>query len=524
MRQKLLLGGIGLAIVFLLFLGVILVRADRDRIANQDIVRVNSTLSPSQPQKPLTLLEAWDAAMDYASQFEDSPRIATLGSADSYSDALSSPGMDGKRRIWQVILTSPNSEQWITIGDGKITDVIERPPTGLRPFGDRPLLDSPEALAMSQELRAGFSPGVGEGWGYHFAIEIDQDTFQPVFKVIGSLDNKAAFISLNPANGDLLQAKAQSLAGGGILFSSDSGITWEPTSVNHTFVADLAIDPVQQMRAYAAVSKNGRIRLYATDRGKDWNEIGVLPEIAGDWPYCLSIVGKDISSRRILVGEHSGLWESADGQSWKLVSGLPGGAAGQMASAHSGDRYRVFVSISQGDHKGLYASTDLSNWSKISDTPYRLSESYDSRQVIATDDRGLSTSMLLGVDEQVSIDLPGGTIRAAGDFTKNFVVYGVREGKVGTVSASRSQDVTWRLGIDAGSLAAPPDFPDSQILLAGVFRGGIYRSQDGGQNWKEVLTDPNNIVMGSNEIGPIKFLSPQNVVAVNGGYLTWVDF
>lgn len=524
MKRKAYLTSTSLAVVLLLFLGGILVRAERDRVTNQDIVRVSRTLSASQPQRLLTLWEAWDVVMDYAGQLEDDPKISTLGSADSYSDALSTAGMDGKRRIWQAVLTSRNSEQWITIADGEVIKVIERPTGGPRPFPDKPVLDSPEALRIAQKSRIGFSPGVGEGWGYHFAVEIDLESYQPVLKVIGSFNGKAAFVSLDTKNAAVLQAKAQAVEGGGILFSGDSGITWEPTNVKSTFVADLAIDPTQPMYAYAAVSRDDRIRLLASEDGKDWTEVGALPEVAGDWPYCLSIVGHDTNSRRILVGERSGVWASTDGNSWQLVPGLPHDAAGWMASARSDDRYKVFVSVSQGNHRGLYTSTDLLNWHKISDTSYRLSVSYDSRQVIAIDDSGSSRSLLLAVDEQVAIDLPRGTVRAAGDFNENFVVYGFLDGRVGTVSASHSQDAAWSLSVDAGSLAASPSFPDSQTLLAGVFRGGIYRSQDAGHNWTKVLPDPNSLVIGSNEIGPISFLSPHNVIAVNGGYLTWVSF
>ena len=92
---------------------------------------------------------------------------------------------------------------------------------------------------------------------------------------------------------------------------------------------------------------------------------------------------------------------------------------------------------------------------------------------------------------------------------------------MGRVSAG--EDVSWTLDALFGSMAAAPDFPTSNTIVAGGLRSGIYRTTDGGQSWKQVLADPSSIVPGSNEV-EVRFLSPRNVVAVNGGVLAWTDF
>ncbi len=505
--------------------GLCLVDGSGLEVAGRFVTRLRSTQTASQPAKPLTLLQVWDVLEDYAAQSDGEPRIASLSSVATVDEPASS-GEDGTRRKWQAVLVSSRSELWVTISDGAITQVEEGPVTGgIAPIEGKPQLDSPEALAIARRLRPGLSPETEKGSGWRYVVEQSPTDggmpSRPVVRVVGSWQGRPAFVELDAASGEIRQAKRQVLAGGGILYSEDAGLTWKASDLAGLFIGDVAADPWQEGGAYAVASKGDQIALYNTQNGgQHWSEVGTLPELATDWPFCLGVAGKDSATKALLVGSSSGLWCSSDGRTWRPVAGLPKGAARWLAVARSGREYRVIISILGGDGRGLYSSTDLSTWERVAEVPYRLSESYDHTLVMASDDLG-SQPLLLSLSSQRPVELPPGVLRAAGDFEGSFAIFVWPEGRVGRVSPG--EDVAWTLDALFGSMAAAPDFPASNTILAARFRGGIYRSTDGGHSWKQVLADPSSVVPGTNEV-QVRFLSPRNAVAVTGGVLAWTDF
>lgn len=519
MKRRSLLFIAALLLAILPIGGLWLVSASRLEVADRFVARLRSTQSASQPAKPLTLLRVWDVLEDYAAQSDEQPGIASLSSVASVDEPASS-GEDGARRKWQAVLVSSRSELWVTVSDGAITEVEEGPVTGGNaPIDGKPQLDSPEALAMARKLRPDLSPEAGKGSGWRYVVE--QSPSGPVLRVVGSWQGRSAFVELDAASGELRQAKREVLAGGGILYSDDAGLTWQAGDLAGLFIGDVVADPWQEGGAYATASKGDQIVLYNTqDGGQHWSEVGTLPDAGTDWPFCLGVAGKDSATKALLVGSSSGLWSSSDGRTWRPAPGFPEGAARWLAVARSGREYRVVVSILRGDGGELYGSRDLSSWERIAEVPYRLSESYDHTLVVASDDLG-SQPLLLSSSSQRPVQLPSGVLRAAGDFEGPFVIFVWPEGRVGRVSAG--EDVAWTLDALFGSMAAAPDFPTSNTIVAGGFRSGIYRSTDGGQSWKRVLADPSSVVPGTNEV-QVRFLSPRNVVAINGGVLAWADF
>jgi hypothetical protein len=222
------------------------------------------------------------------------------------------------------------------------------------------------------------------------------------------------------------------------------------------------------------------------------------------------------------VGTWSGLWGSADGGQWSLVPGLPEGPKQWLAAAQSETGYRLFVSVTAGEHAGVYASVDLVNREKLADVAYRLSESFDHSTVLATNEQQADQALILSVDSQTSMEMAVPVLRAAGDFTGSApaLVYSPALG----VGRGLSEAEGWTLFAAVGSMAAAPDFSASQVVVAGGFRTGIYRTTDAGRTWQQVVADPSAIAPGNGEISGVEFLSATTVLAVNGGGLTWTDF
>ncbi len=113
---------------------------------------------------------------------------------------------------------------------------------------------------------------------------------------------------------------------GRLLTSSDGGRNWqlrrEGIAGWPRVTRQLAVDPLDDARAYAAVSGFGGGRLLTTtNQGANWSEIGQgLPDV----PVNTVAVHRVGSTRHLLAGTDRGAWLSSDeGASWREYGELP---------------------------------------------------------------------------------------------------------------------------------------------------------------------------------------------------------
>jgi hypothetical protein len=432
--------------------------------------------------KPITLVEAWEIALAYGRQWHNDVAIARLQSTDINDSASGQAGSDGRRRTWQAVLVSSawsNPQLWIRITDGVVSDSIEQPASQkLVAIAKKPTLDSPSAIATAMAAEPGFAPGHGKGQGFHFSLATKGGT--ATIGVHGSLRDQPAIIEVDAMNGQVIELRYLTYGpSGGVLYSTDAGVTWIASDLTRQMVTSIAADPIQKGCAYATLVSEESIAVYQTvDNGAHWSLIGQLPQAAGSWPFDI-LASVDAANRTmLLVGTASGLWVSEDdGRTWIRNAGLPSGPAQWLGVAQAETGTRIFVSLTAGANAGLYATTNLSRWEKVVEGVYRLSHSYDKRAVLAIDERKPGQGLVFGYESSSLIDLPLRTLRAAGalDSSAPFVA----ESPDGI---SIKENGEWRdvLRADLASLVAASDFPSSGVAVAGGFRSGIYRSNDGG--------------------------------------------
>lgn len=488
---------------------------------------INNTISNLGSQNPITLHQAWDIMIEQAKKYDPNAMIVKLGSSGHSGDTASS-GFDGKRLSWQGIAVSPDYEWWITISNASITNVTRKSRTiNLLPI-EKPVLDSPEAIALASQRKPELKPETDLGWGFHFDLtHISNDqALSPnplVITIIGSYNRRTSLVSINASNGNLEQAKKQMFGGGGILYSWDAGKTWQASNLSNIFVTKVAKDLWSDQVAYAGATKGGHNLVYKTeDGGKSWQLWGTLPFTAEDWPFCIEVVGSDADSRKILVGTWTGLWSSTDGQTWSLLENLPEGPKQWMGQARSGKDYRLLVTITAGAHKGLYGSTDLSAWAKLSERTYRISESFDKKSILATDETVQDENSILKIDvtSKTPVHIPGKLLFAAGDFDGSFLAKDQTKG----IGQLHDQVAAWDENIDPSGIDVSPEFQNDHTAVMVGFRSGLFRTVDGGKSWEKVISNLNQIVSGTNEAFDVKFLSKTSVVVVNSGRTTWEDF
>lgn len=483
-------------------------------------------LIQQKPAKPLTLLEAYDLFQTRAQRWQPQGAIAFLQSIDVEGDSRSS-GQDGRRRGWAATLvgTGAQSTQLVVRSvDGVIVEESEEPAApDLVPIPNKPQIDSPKALAVAQTAKQGLGPSADKGRGFHFALDTIPRGSVGIL-VRASYSGRPALLTIDPTKGSLLSARVRSSENsGGILYSTDAGQTWQASNLNGQLVTAIYAHPLKEMTAYATVIQQGTIVLYQTqDGGQNWSALGSLPDRAGNWANSLAVVASAKQGLEFVVATSSGLWVSAGGKSWSLNKRLPGGPKQWLGAAQSSEDYRLFASVPLGKNRGLYGTTDLSSWDKVAEGSYRLSESFDKTMVLATDEEQPDKALLLDLDSQKNIAIPGKVLRAAGNFRDlEATLFDDSLSGVGRLTNKQFQQT---LTADNASLAVAPDFSTNHIAVAGGFRTGIHRTTDGGLTWNTVLTDPSAIVPGSNEVFAVKFLSANSVIAANGGFETWQNF
>lgn len=482
-------------------------------------------LTTSSLKQSLTLLEAWEIFDSYGKQWNSDAVIAFIQSIDVPGDTQTA-GQDGHRRGWMAVMVTQDASLWLSLVEGVIVNQsIQSLPNRLSALV-KPTIDSPQALDLARTNKPEFDARRDrKGQGFHFALETSP-TGSAEINVLGAVGKRPARIQLDPYTGQVLASQLYTYAPtGGILYSSDAGQHWQASNLQGKMITALARDPGQEGWAYAASAERENITIYQTkDGGATWEWLSNLPPQAGDWPFDLIAIRDQTNSLLLLVGTWNGLWLSTDRQDWLQVESLPQGPVQWLATSQSNGEQRLFATISYGEGRGLYSSSDISLWTKVADNVYRLSESYDQQLVIATSEDASSQSLLLSMQDEKIISMSDVVLHAAGDFQGAATILLHSPNAGSGVSEVPGGTARWTLPVPVASLAASPDFLTSHIAIAGGFRTGIYRTKDGGQTWEQVLSRASDILPGSDEVYEVVFLSPNAVIAVNGGKLDWQDF
>jgi photosystem II stability/assembly factor-like uncharacterized protein len=257
---------------------------------------------------------------------------------------------------------------------------------------------------------------------------------------------------------------------GGLLRSSDDGVSWRPAGLHHT-VLSLALTPSS---LYAGTSEGGVYR--SDDRGLTWRAAS-----EGLTGFSVSELAVDPTTPTTLYAStDNGVHKSDDGGlTWRAV-GLSGQRVRTLAVIPTTPT-TLYAGVSYGDEPGVYKSVD-------------------------------------GGETWLAAGLPGQRILTlAVDPTTPTTLYaGVREGGV-----QRSDDggATWRaVGLPGRTVRALAIHPvEPATLYAGTDDRGenaLFRSADGGATWSEsvrttgiiaVVIDPNapETVYAANENGEI---------------------
>lgn len=425
----------------------------------------------------------------------------------------------GERHFWEVGMANVNQPDKIEVYrllDGKLTFEYTIAVNSNK-FRFLPLdfeIDSPRALEIALAYDRELKPGEFVSVGYNFALSMDAESGdQPVLMVSGLHQGLRARIGIDCVSGNVARAEIETFVGGGILHSSDGGNTWGASNLPSR-VEKVTLHNNLDGVAYAVVSDENNLRhIYTTeDGGQNWARQYDLPKEIAD--KILSFDHHDGPGGGFLVGSVTDLYYSSDGLRWEVLKGAPEGPVQAIAAICNPKNCSWLLSAGSG----LFQSSDLQTWSQIDTKYHRLSLSSDGSSLLATDPAS-QMAYLITNDTVKTISVPIGTLRAAGIFdnAEDTIFYS----EVGGVMLA-DQKIS-DLAISA--IAASPVFATNKQVIAAVFRSSIYKSEDAGKTWKVVCEDFGNLVEGGRDgISQIAYLSEENVIALRGGTLEWVNY
>ena len=478
----------------------------------------------------LTLRQAWDVALQAARVWSTQATIVQLQSIDGHGTAPPAPAQDdGSSSGWQAVLIAadkPDSELRVTIAGGAAVQAFTEPRRpSARDAIPRPTIDSPGALRLALATRPMLAPALDKGRGYGFVAQAGRSG-KAILTVLGSYDGVPARVDLDGSSGQLIQASRYTWTAGGALYSADAGQTWHASNLVGGQVTGVAPVPGQAGRAFAVKPALDGVEIWeSTDGGQLWAIRSRLPSTAGTWAYGLTAATlPPLQQFVLIVGTPNGLWISTDaGVSWQRNKSFPSGPPQWMSTSQGVDGETVLVTISAGQNAGLYASSNLGSWQKILDGVYRLSQTSGRRASVAlADSRSTRAYLIVGrVAHPVQLSIPA--LRAAGQFAAAGVA--VAEDPF-ALAVSKDGGLSWStvLARPLTSLAASPNLAQDGVVVVAGPAQGIFRSGDAGRTWQHVLMSPKTVLPGSGWITQLSFVSPQHVIAVEGGIESWQSF
>ena len=290
-------------------------------------------------------------------------------------------------------------------------------------------------------------------------------------------DNLVRFVLFNYQNPDIIYAstgifdrEAYNHVGVGILKSTDGGKTWNQSNngLNNLYVGSLEIHPANPNILFAAVGEcthNPRVDrgIYrTTDGGQNWTE--VLTHTDSDVFTAVTI--SPSNPNVVYAGTKATFYRSDDGgETWQsfykreeLFFGPPGIIAGIPIGAvvDPDDPMTIFVNNYNG---GVFKSTDGARTWINSSMGYTGADLHD----IAIDPNNPATVYTIG---------------RSGPF-RSF-----RSGKEWTgIAFPPARNDEWY------AVAVNPKKPQ-EVIVSDERQGNIYKSTDGGNDWKKVLHHP----------------------------------
>lgn len=499
--------------------------------------RTQVLLSKPAPQAPkaVTLNEAWQLALDEGRAWSADASVVSLHSFDRTATGISSEpadaGSDGRRAGWEATLIAPSKpllQLGVQIDGGLPVRSVAVPRAATQPpLIGKPVVDTSAAVAAVRASRPALEPANGRSHGYNFTLGT-AESGRVVLSVVGTIRGMPAKVDFDAVSGKKIRMSVYAFAQGGILYSTDGGRTWQASNVAGVQVQKVAIIPNQPDGAYAAGITARAVTIAKTaDGGRTWIQAGKLPDAAGPWVTDLTVGLLDgavtLAAATLAAATPTGLWLSEDGgASWVQNTSLPSGAVQWVAAttaATGGALLASIASLSSPEHAGVYSSGNGKSWRQLLPTTCRLSLVNDGGAVVALDDAGATTAHLIIGDAATPLTLSIPALRVAGTVASGSPLLADSASAL-ALSSDGGHRWTTVLQTNTTSIAVAPAGTGS-VALAGGFRSGIFRSSDGARTWVPVVRSASAILPGSDEVGSLTFLSPNHVVAVQGGIQQW---
>lgn len=300
------------------------------------------------------------------------------------------------------------------------------------------------------------------------------------------LDN-VLMIAGHPSNA----TKAVAAAASGVYFSTDSGASWTASNSGIEGTANrVAYASVDGNTLYATTYEGGVF--VSTDGGTNWSSMG---DNLGS--YYLHSLGADLTDGDLIVAGSEGSFRSTDdGASWDSINFRSLFVDGFAQSPTNPDR--LFVADSNA---GVYVSENRgSTWELQRDglaissyTPdVHLVEASPSDGTVVAGGHGLhtynagdgtwteltSTSNLQFNEVSINPVNSDNIVAAYYDYGSSGLMITTDGGSSWNSPADLDGETVF-------SIAFAPSNPDT--IFAGVYKGGVYRSVDGGLSWDEVI-------------------------------------